>query len=344
MQDKNLNSSDEMENYINLEKRKFAYRLYFESDNLYKAIKAGCRYLGISRKQFLMYVREYIDTIYDKEDFAIVFQKLITFETTEEIIEYLDEQDLSIEYLESKILTYIMEYRPDILFTKNTLLIDLKKKLKIYSNYIKNKDKRNELPKFVNNDREATLITNFLSSKFSIERFCFQNKITISDFNMKLNRLKSSNPELYLNCQERLNLEKRIKDEEMTKEVFLILNLIKELDNEFNSIDFFINTRHGIKELLKHADKILSNIDAKFFRMNVHAYININMYTDKTLDCILNQKTIDNIDGVLTEVTREDKLEIINFLEENNIPFSNTTFKDATIKYFRNKFNSTKTR
>lgn len=309
---KNVNTNRNMEEYIIEQKRKYAYELYFDSSNTEKAITIGCKYLSISRKQFLQYIREYIDKHCELPLYAIVFQKLMTFETSEEVIQYLININLPINYLETKLLAYIMNYRPDILLSRNNIFNDLTKKITLYGKYLENLKKQTKTIKKTNFDRELEIINGFINSKYSLERFCFNNRITITTFNSFLSSIKTINYDLYEVCTEKKD---KSMNEEIENEVYLLLNLIKELGYNFDTIDFFMNTICGIKELIKQADKQLSFEDAKLFRTFINTYQSIKVYPQKTIDNLLNIKNTINLNGNLVEMTTEDKLIYYKFLK-----------------------------
>ena len=71
--------------------------------------------------------------------------------------------------------------------------------------------------------------------------------------------------------------------------------------------------------------------------MNVKGIRYINRLSERGLSNILNSTYTFNINGELIELSENDKIEIFQFLKENNIPICNETWNDACIKYLNNE-------
>lgn len=318
------------------EKQKLAYELFLRSNGIRENMTIGANCLDINLKTFLIYVRDYIKNNIQTE-FANVFDTLEQLNTNDEIITYLNSVNLPLNYLESNLLNYIANFRPDVFFKGNNLLTNLRKKLSIYEKYLKNQTITEKYYNQVFNDNVTNIIIDFINSNYSLERYCFMNRITKTTFKQFISKIKQVNPSLYNEYLKNNDKKEKIKNIEISKDVMNILSLIKELNVDFMAYHLFSNTNYGILELVKCADNILNYEDAKLFRMHVKQYVEIKMFREKTIEDIFNETYIFNIDGELVEITNEIKTEVINFLKYNNTPISMEIFKETCIKIHRER-------
>ena len=172
-----------------------------------------------------------------------------------------------------------------------------------------------------------------LDSPYSIERFFLPRRISTTEFiKTYANPLKKNNPELYNRLQETIKAKNEIKTRTIQNDVLVILNLIKELGNDFNSIDLFKNTMFCPKELKKVADEILDKEDLKLFRSKVNYYGTADFMTtilgEVRIKSFIETKFSITIDNELIETTKEEREMIINDLKEFCIPVASETIID----------------
>lgn len=343
---------------ILFKKEEAAYNLYINHYNPANGVFKLAHALNIKTDQFIYYVCSYINKYVQKPIYAIVLDKLITIDNNNDVIAYLDSINLPISYIEDNLIPYIIYYNPKtFLHNDNKLLISLRKKINLYKQYLKNED----IPKSQNQNTTKyslakEIITKFISSNYTIERFCLHERIGCQVFKEHVQTLKTESKnqkkenrnedfitlyDIYLNC---LNNKDEIFKNTIVDDVHIIFNKIKELENDFCSIDVFANTLFGIHEILKFADNILNMEEAKLFRSCVSKYKKVSSFSPKVIETLFHDTITINIDNELILIDNTTKSIIIDYLQENNIPICNDSFRNACIRYYQEKLYPSKHR
>lgn len=179
----------------------------------------------------------------------------------------------------------------------------------------------------------------------SIKQFCQLVGISNRTYKKSIKVLKEINNPLYLQIKEKIEKHKKKEKEinESTEDIISIVNQIEFgiIDKDgnirpFELLDYFLNTKLNYSELFDIYTK--SNECSKsaliafknFMNNNEISYaIADNKMVKITVNQELNGTTIFMINNEPYEVTRKEKEEVINFLEEKEIPLYVKVYKQA---------------
>lgn len=314
----------------NLENK--AYSLYLTTNGNMTLIAKASKSLNLDINTFLNLVTYYINNNKSKSDYALLFNKLEQCNTYQEIIDTIQKTNLSLDYLKLNFANYINLYRPNML-----VLIEqynhLYNALKVYENYL---SKKNKSFSKINDEYYKQALQAFIKSNYTLEKFLFMYRSRKTEFNTYIDRVKTIDPALYLEFMETNKYRENVKNFFIQKDIFKLLNKIKELGNDFNSIDYFTLTNFGIDEVIQVADKILIQVeDLKLFRKAISKFKRIKVYNETGIKQLYKQRFIYFINNNSIEASIEDKETVISYLNDYGIPISNITFDDAMHGYFK---------
>ena len=239
------------------------------------------------------------------------------------------------------ISTYIYTYKA---FLSNKEKIALAELLTNKINNIKDKIINDEKMR-KQQVKETNLISEYTNIDFSlfllpdiknIDEFCDMFHISRYEFDKYLTVLEKDNNKLYLKIKDKLNNLKKQRYAVLNNKVSFIvdsiINGIKKEDDsirEFEILDYFLNTKLDFKDFINiYNDKDSNTLKAlkTFFAKNkLTSKININQE--------LSGKTIFMINNSPYEVTKEEKLKVINFLKDKEIPLYTKVYKQALKRY-----------
>ena len=235
---------------------------------------------------------------------------------------------------------------------QNEINIKVKSKIKQFEEYKKLINSKHDEIKSQNIIEIATkYISNYLNSDFENQQaFCNQNKISYNYFKYYLEIVKKNNKELYEAY--------RIKNEQVIRNNFdnlinlaeTIINKIKYgiiengIKRKFDLLDYYQITDIDPSSLLNILmSKRINNWFTFLNFVKKHSYS--LMLTEKRIEKILNEKEVINVEfdesGNMIpnsgyEITKEDKLAVINYLKENNIPLLEEIYYDGLKRYLNN--------
>lgn len=289
-----------------------------------------------------------------------ILDHLENLEEEKEIIEYLNEieKNRNINFLYERVTNHAMLYHQE---RKDELIKNLKKKIDIYRKWKTNKNKKRLEEKKQNlleekRKRALTCIKKFLKTKSltTKEEFIKKENITTKEFDDYLELILEIDQELYENCKKKL--------EQNSLHFFLIQKAkinaisdylkygIKDEDTirEFDVLDFHLLYKFDFKEADKIAKTTLNQEDYKRFKI----FINQNAKASSiTIKQIMEERKYINIkkdeNGEImkdsgTLMTEFEKKEIIDFLNENNIPINAKTYKLACNRYLKKELKKEK--
>ena len=322
--------------------------VYFEHITPY-VVKS---FIESSRYYYNMYSSEK-DLICNKVNKAIKLledeHKYIHYSVALSIIENTDDYNLLKEIVRNNInsltkiniSTYIYTYKA---FLSNKEKIALAELLTDKINDIKDKIINDEKMR-KQQVKETNLISEYTNIDFSlfllpdiknIDEFCDMFHISRYEFDKYLTVLEKDNNKLYLKIKDKLNNLKKQRYAVLNNKVSFIvdsiINGIKKEDDsirEFEILDYFLNTKLDFKDFINiYNDKDSNTLKAlkTFFAKNkLTSKININQE--------LSGKTIFMINNNPYEVTKEEKLKVINFLKDKEIPLYTKVYKQALKRY-----------
>ena len=313
---------------------KLCYEHFINSKSNLENMKIYAKILGISLENFLTYSYYYIEKNVNKPDYVKLLDTLSILKNNDEVIKFFETVNVNHIYLKNNLLSYFENYRPHIYYLHKNKVIYLRDKIIEYENYLYRKLDPVRVTRKIDDDYAINMVNSFVNSKYSLNRFCFNNKISIINFKSLVQKTKYIEPRLYNQYLETIFLKENQKRELIKEDVLELKSKIKENNNNFSLIDFCLSTDFDVLELVRESDKLLSIEDAKLFRRVLKPFREIDILTDERLTRLFRTKFTLNINDELVNITDEDKYTIINYLHVNDIPVCNESFKDGCIKLY----------
>ena len=202
----------------------------------------------------------------------------------------------------------------------------------------------------INLSNSENLIIEFLNMEYlSKEEFCNIKGIKIEEFDEIIFNINTSNKELYLKYSkyiQELNNQREINNlETISKIIYLIRYGVLENDKlrYFDILDYFTMTSLSFKNILELCKKKFRTEDYNYLLVFINKNRKLNLITDKNLEKILSEKNIVGVEfdsnnlpitGTGYEVTREEKLEILEELKNQNLPLFYQIYKLALNRKF----------
>ncbi len=276
-------------------------------------------------------IEDYINTSIEKPEFAIIFDNLLKSDSKNK---YLEDLNITPEYLKQHLKEYLYFYKPTIAFRSNrfkTVIENIIKKYEAYLRGVKSSNKINEL---------RPLFEKFIKSRYNLERFCIKNNISLKEFKLYIQFIKKD-AIIYKRFMDSFELKEKYKYEHIEDDISIILKYIYELGDDFCVIDLFQITPFGPTELITFADEYLQGEDLKVFRKYIgksyrNFYVQGNFMNNLRIEALITSRYLITIDGEEIETTEEFRREVINFLVSKDIPINNQVFYRACIRHYQN--------
>ena len=331
--EKNIEPTPKVVKPLNLQK---TYEVYIKSYGNMDIINKEIEELDLNLDTYAEIILNYIKYNISRSNYAKFFDHLDLINPNDQksIVTYCSNSNIKIRDMLDNLDSYILMYRPDMLFNQERASF-LRKKLNIYQDYLNSLNQRSVYTTSISYFKQIFQV--FMESNFSMLRFCYQYRILTSQFNTYLKKIEKEDTVLYNEIIANISLKEQIKDETIEQDVYEILEKIKELGNDFSIIDFYSLTNYSCNEIIQKADQILNIQDKKLLRFYVSSYKPIKVYTDNEINRLLQEKIIFNIDNNLIEIPDDIKEEIINNLTSCNVPITTSSFHDACFRYYRGK-------
>ena len=319
------------------------YQNYLNCNNNYEAIQKYCLFNNISIENFFAYVFKYIKKNIKEPEYVKVLDTLSACKSNEDTINYLKSINADYKYLNSNFLPYFYYYRPHLYYLDSENVNNLRQKLINYENYLYRELNPLRVKAKDRYEYMKELVINFINSDFSLARFCYNKGLSLSKFKLDVNVIKNNNKNLYDEYLKNITLKESIKEQVIKNDIYNILNIIKN-NNFISIIEFCMTTKYDISEITKEANNILEIEDKKLIGKYLGCHKTINVLRNERLNILFRTNFIFNIDNQLVELTDEDKYAIISYLNTNNIPICNDTFKECFIKLYNKKKSYCKTK
>lgn len=192
----------------------------------------------------------------------------------------------------------------------------------------------------------TSYITLYLNQTEIEEVFCKSFDIDLQLFHSFVKLVHKTNNELYEEYNKRQIAEKKeIFKNEMVKikeGINLIRTGIEEngITREFDMIDFFVYTSLSEHEILNIIP--VMDLTANEMRLLKHLLKCQNQEPISETEVFgIENKLLDE-NGNLRTISKEEKIEILNFLSEHNIPLLGKIYSCALHKYVKNTLHSNK--
>lgn len=225
-------------------------------------------------------------------------------------------------------------------------------KVKAYIKKIRNKDiKEKEKLIIEKYEKEKLnlcnkLVQNYINSNFnSIKLFCEKNQISYENFKRCVNIVKKYNRKLY-------DLLIKTIDNQNTKKNVIITNILNEikdgivngieLDDEtkrpFDIIDYYMITNIPFDKLSNFftKDSYKNNLSKREFVLVRRFISKCNNSAILKEREILKEKYTLLVNGIEYQVTENDKMEVIDYMNKNNIPLYMIFYRTVLKRYLSN--------
>ena len=288
----------------------------------------------------MYYVNNYLRPNTDK-DYVPIIEKLLTLNDTDEIFTYLDSFSYDKRKIRNSLTPYLLEFRPDIVLDETRYKDLLSFYRKMLTEYYLERYEARELKS--NIDKEKLAIARkyvylYLESKYTIERFCMQQRITKVQFTKEttgfiytIKRFDEKLFQEFLRVNEERNAD---KEKHIQEDIEKILNYIKEHQEETKSIDIYSLTIYGPREIIEVARNILGKDDLILLSTYLNKfkgsfyYNNVTFLTDASIEGFINTPYTITLNNEEVELTKEDKEYIIDILYQNGVPATNITIDE----------------
>lgn len=290
--------------------------------------------------------REYYSKIKSSNPIKTIFEKLEKLENNQEIIVYLINNEIRLTTLKEYLNDYLNLYKKDLnVVDLRNLRHNLSEKIKLYEEYLTMLDQKNikTEPKKIDLKNSEILIIEFINGNYSTkEEFCSLKEIKIEEFDEIIFNISKSNEELYrkyLDYIQKLNNQKEINNlEKISKMIYLIKYGVLENDKlrYFDILDYFTMTNLSFSKVLELCKKNFKPEDYNYLLAFINKNRTLNLITDTNIERILSEKNIVGVEfdsnnmpiiGTGYEVSREEKIEVLEELKSQNFPLFYQLYK-----------------
>lgn len=301
------------------------------TDNLVR-IKKGIEKIGLEKRQ----------QIYKRKDgkISVLLKEIEKAQDEETIKRLLDDENAKSLY--NYVTNYVVVHCGDKSSKEREKIArDLKMKILRYlrnGREVLQKEKDEIDVKYI--EEACSILSEFIDNEgFSrVAEFCYINNIEIDTFNEMVAIVKKYNQELYL---EYLNKINRLRNKEyaiLLEKINLILIGLKygvmedDEKRSFDLLDYYNITRLSFDDMLRIARDGMNNIeDIRVLGQFVGKYKNIK---NITVDEILKMKIIVK-ERIISE---EEKMEVINYLSNRNLPLNSCLFSLVLKRFMNGKY------
>ena len=272
----------------------------------------------------------------------ILFEKLSDETEEQEIIKLIDSSETNLKVILEKIPTYAIKYRTE---EYKQILKKLRHDITIYRQKdIKDKKdiKKQEIDEEKLKRAHRIIMSYAINDTATKEDICQEANITSQEFEEYVNLIKENESMTYTILLHKIEKERAKQIETLKQNIPDIIKTLREKPQDFTILDYYSLTTIPVEEFdlickkmidqkeLSSANYILLN--SKFIAKNK----DMKPCTEHELNTLLDERMILNakldkndqyIENSGTEVTREEKLDIIETLKEKNIPITQKIYK-----------------
>ena len=218
-------------------------------------------------------------------------------------------------------------------FEKEKLKRSLLDKIQMVKNDIKTFNKENTIIDAYNKINFEIFLNPDIKT---IDEFCEVMNITRKEFDIAFERLETLDNEMYLRIKDKIhNLKKQryaILSNKVNVIVDSIVNGIKVSDDEvrpFEILDYFIATKLEFNDFIDIYLNDNPNVSKEKLKIIKIFFAKNKLSTKIKTSTELSGTTVFMIDDNPYEVKQEEKIDTINYLNNNNIPLYTKVYKQA---------------
>ncbi|MGN0973531.1 MAG: hypothetical protein ACI4OT_02180 [Bacilli bacterium] len=283
-----------------------------------------------------------------------IIEKLLGCDSNEDIISLIEKNKIDTNKLRSELHNILVNNYSD---DYDEVYKNLANKIEVYREYkrdsnekIRQENKILEHNKFIakNLDSARELVNNFITSNMTISDFCKKMNIDVKDFKKSVSIIQEADNELYEDYSKKIESIQSKNYKTILNEVNkLVDNIKKGVTNnlgqtrDYDAIDFYLDIKVSPKTINDSA-KILSSTDYVVLRKFLSENHLLEKNTPFSLKPVLEEKTEINcardkdgipIAGTGRVIEESEKLAIVDFLKNNNIPINKRTYNVAFKRY-----------
>lgn len=338
-------------NFVNLENRISDILLCNDLNDI-KSIVLKNHITPYEAAQFINNYRSFIYSLEEKENimkkvnmvvsslldehkyvhYSIALSKLENTNDLEEIKLVVKNNDNLLTH--ANIDRFISIYRMTLSeFEKEKLKRSLLDKIQMVKNDIKTFNKENTIIDAYNKINFEIFLNPDIKT---IDEFCEVMNITRKEFDIAFERLETLDNEMYLRIKDKIhNLKKQryaILSNKVNVIVDSIVNGIKVSDDEvrpFEILDYFIATKLEFNDFIDIYLNDNPNVSKEKLKIIKIFFAKNKLSTKIKTSTELSGTTVFMIDDNQYEVKQEEKIDTINYLNNNNIPLYTKVYKQA---------------
>lgn len=315
--------------------------------------------LGYNDETYHEYVSNRYQTVKNSQNnHNIILEKLASIDDDDQVYPYLRYVKMSFPLLKTKIADYVaglnlQKEEAASLAASLSRKIDLAIKEK--SNRKSKVPKRDEVSSSKLKKDIALLCEAMSSPAISASSFCTQKGISMIEFNAAIESVRLCDFDTYSKYVNAMKEKYERSVKEFQKKLPIIINYLKNgvpiskepLKRNFDLLDYYLLTSFPIDKALSAALPVLDS--SNYNKLKVFIMLNENVEKLKK-EKILSNAQIERfnckfdenrqyIEGSGVEIGQEDKAKVVKFLEDNNIPLNNKTYRIALRRYADAKTN-----
>ena len=330
---------------------KVCFEEFVKANNNLSIINQKAELLGFSLNGFLKIVQNYINIHIPKTECEKILNDLYNCSNNKQIITYLNSNNnINIDSLINNILPFFKNIKPYTFYLFPNKVIEF---TEILLNYKKTTNEPVKTYPNSNIEKQKNIVMDFINSKYSLKRFCFNNNISLRNFRNYVMELKKekvlddNGDYLYITYINNLEFKENMKKVFLKQDVYKILEQIKLKQINFSLIDFCLLTNYDISEVVEEADKVLEDVnDCRLIRTILKSNLDefcskfgrkLNYFGEQKIFNLFKIKFSRQIDDKIIELQDEDKYAIISYLQSNNIPICGETFQECCNIIYKKK-------
>ena len=357
------------ETHLSIRNNEDALRLIEEGVDIYRVAKIARKYCYFVLRMTDTEIKERVHRT--KGEYVTIFSDLLKMKDSDQILDYLNKtcggNYTMLTNLRTSISTYTIVHCHSLSDEqKNIIEDDLKNKLGLYTDCLKKHNRIVFKQKFdVEREKKdleilptaRVIIKDIVDTDLSIREYLKNNNLTTGQFNAYLKVLKKYDEDLYNKCK---NRDKLKSEQYFNKHCVLLDSLLNDLKNgllrdnkqkSFDVLDYYLMYGVPLLELKKAIEYENFNVnrnDYLLLRKFISTHMNDNpldVNTTINTDIEINAKRDDKgfpIKGTGMVITKEERENILLFLNKNNVPLTTATYRIALKRYVDETINNEK--
>ena len=293
-------------------------------------------------------------------NYAKLYNKLLSAEAEEQVEQFIEESGINPFNLRRHLFDYITVYCNG----SNEIEHILSNKIDLYMKSLSEQEKEKrriekelQYKDYVdkNIDDARLMITNFIEGNYySINDYCLKYNIKKEKFDEYLKLIEENDIELYNKYSAKQEFKRNQRYAKLCEKNKKIVELIKngiEEDGkirEFDLLDYYNNTKSSLNDFMTSLNGLLTTEEYRIIKTFISKNQNDKGLTPFNINQLYNTKTVVGvnfdekgkiIEGSGREITKEEKQNIISYLNSRQIPITKITYNIAFRRWLSGNLN-----